>query len=78
MIETLQTSMGVFVCVSPSGTAGVFFLRGGLVLDHRTVDRVVLHPVVNSMMSQRTSDVAFFFSFSRSFNNSKRQNKKSK
>ena len=46
LIETLQTSMGVFVCMGPSGTAGVFLLRGGLVLDHRSVNRVVLHPVV--------------------------------
>ena len=46
LIETLQTSVGdVFGrMVGPSGTACVFRLDGGLVLDHRSVDRVVLHP----------------------------------
>lgn len=36
--------MGVFGRVGPSGTAHVLLLGGGLVLDHRSVDRVVLHP----------------------------------
>ena len=46
LIETLQTSVGdVFGrMVGPSGTACVFCLDGGLVFDHRSVDRVVLHP----------------------------------
>ena len=68
LIETLQTSMGVFVCMGPSGTAGVFLLRGGLVLDHRSVNRVVLHPVVSSMMSQNVRHV---FTVTRQFKKKK-------
>ena len=73
LIETLQTSMGVFVCMGPSGTAGVFLLRGGLVLDHRSVNRVVLHPVVSSMMSQNVRHV---FTVTRQFKKKKNKVKK--
>lgn len=42
--ETLRASVGVLGGVRPSGTAGVPLLGGGLVLDHRSVDGVILDP----------------------------------